>query len=943
MANRRMDPVGYRPFRVEPLLADGLLAVSRPGGELEQRVADGFFNLAAQAGQFADQQAETAGRAAGLRDALAGGPKGEYRGEVGGAGRVRGAKFSAEVNDAIHQAAVKYGVPEKRLQRFAQIESGGNPKAHNAGSGAAGLFQFIPSTAKAYGLADPFDAYANADAAARLYRDNARHLQAKLGRAPSAGEVYLAHQQGAGGAVKLIANAGRPASAVVGARAVRSNGGTPAMSAGQFASMWIKKVDGGYSLPDHPDQITTAAVNSPMTGNVVLAGGRFRPRGSNTIYDRAYDEAGTRTYLQMLETEMRSTTSQAFDLYKDDPAKLASVLGDLRTKIGQDQVFPEIQADYETGFDRLAGSYVEQARDNATKKQESQDRADFIGRTGELQTDVARKIEQLDPANPDTANAIASAQAGIDEHYDSAVRRGIMDPDDAARAKLESRRDAAVGFYAKQADALDADGVKAMREKMATDFGGGGVAGLDGDGWGTLKAKLENVEADKRRQQQQSAQDYRTKGDTFAARIAAGLDVAPADLATYALAAGKTPQGKVALQETYAKISAGKAVNDMTLKQAEAHVAGLRQQYGKDATPAQLRTLNFAEDMLAKKRKAISSDPVTYAEQRGIVAPTPFITEAQSTDEVAGIVTARIANAATAAQEFGTAPRFLKAGEAKAVAAAIKASPEQGAGLAAAIVAGAGAHAPDVLAEFGQDAPVISEAGSILAFGGSARAAEDVILGYGKSADGKAQTGLKPADAAATYGDVAGGALALAKKDGDRIGRAAASIARKRITEEGVDPTSDEAKDIYSQAVQEAAGATFDKGVQWGGFATVGAGIFGGGGSQVLVPPTMRADKFEEVLGAITDKDLAALPVKPKPGAGVDSGGRAGTRAASQGLAETLRGAVPVIVRGGYAFAFGDPASDDPQFVQDEKGGVFVLDLAALAPDLAKRMPEAFR
>jgi hypothetical protein len=471
MANRRMDPVGYRPFRVEPLLADGLLAVSRPGGELEQRVADGFFNLAAQAGQFADQAAQSAGRAAGLRDALAGGPKGEYQGEVGGAGRVRGAKFSAEVNDAIHQAAVKYGVPEEHLQRFAQIESGGNPKAFNEGSKAAGLFQFIPSTARDYGLTNPLDAYANADAAARLYRDNARHLQAKLGRAPSAGEVYLAHQQGAGGAVNLISNAGRPASAVVGARAVRSNGGTPAMSAGQFANMWIKKVDGGYALPDHPDQITTAAVNSPMTGNVVLAGGRFRPRGSNTIYDRAYDEAGTRTYLQMLETEMRSTTSQAFDLYKDDPAKLASVLGDLRTKIGQDQVFPEIQADYETGFDRLAQTYVEQARDNATKKQEQQDRAEFIGRTGELQTDVARKIEQLDPANPDTANAIASAQAGIDEHYDSAVRRGIMDPDDAARAKLESRRDAAVGFYAKQADALDADGVKAMREKMATDFG----------------------------------------------------------------------------------------------------------------------------------------------------------------------------------------------------------------------------------------------------------------------------------------------------------------------------------------------------------------------------------------------------------------------------------------------------------------------------------------
>ena len=369
---------------------------------------------------------------------------------------------------------------------------------------------------------------------------------------------------------------------------------------------------------------------------------------------------------------------------------------------------------------------------------------------------------------------------------------------------------------------------------------------------------------------------------------------------------------------------------------------------------------------------------------------------------------------------------------------------------------------------------MISEAGSILAFGGSPRAAEDVILGYGKSSDGKAQKGLKPDAAAQRYTEVAGDALALASKDSGRISRAAASIARKRITEEGVEPDGDEAKAIYDQAVQEAAGATFDRGVQYGGFATVGGGLFGGG-RKVLVPPTIRADRFEDVLGAITDTDLIGYETDPqkilarnkpftKPGlkqddfatkltpedeksfrqwveknhvpfdpnargpqdydmrgfwkgltsgdphatTGVDpndgrlhftdywktpyhasfsaeskfatsgapdwrgdqlvgkdgtvifddaarpkqipkagsafyAAGRTGGGRVRRSLAATLRDATPVAVKGGYAFAYGDPASADPQFVQAEDGSVYVLDLEALAPKLATRVPEAFR
>lgn len=137
----------------------------------------------------------------------------------------------------------QYGLPQGYLQRTAQIESGGNPNAQNPNSSAGGMFQFIDSTAQQYGLENKFDPMASADAAARLARDNLGYLKQALGREPSAGELYLAHQQGAGGAAKLLAAGNAPAASVVGADEARLNGGG-GMTAADFVNQWTGKFGG---------------------------------------------------------------------------------------------------------------------------------------------------------------------------------------------------------------------------------------------------------------------------------------------------------------------------------------------------------------------------------------------------------------------------------------------------------------------------------------------------------------------------------------------------------------------------------------------------------------------------------------------------------------------------------------------------------------------------
>jgi len=128
----------------------------------------------------------------------------------------------------------RYGLPPGYLSRVRAIESGNGRDVYNKQSGAAGDFQFIPRTARAYGLSDPYDTMAAAEAAARLAADN-RAALARGGVAdPTGAQLYLAHQQGAQGALRLL-NSQAPAAESVGPNAVAWNAGDPNQTGASFA------------------------------------------------------------------------------------------------------------------------------------------------------------------------------------------------------------------------------------------------------------------------------------------------------------------------------------------------------------------------------------------------------------------------------------------------------------------------------------------------------------------------------------------------------------------------------------------------------------------------------------------------------------------------------------------------------------------------------------
>ena len=78
-------------------------------------------------------------------------------------------------HDPIAKAALRHNVPMDLLAAQLYAESNFNPFARSP-AGAQGIAQFMPGTARAYGLSDPFDAEQAIDAQARLMADLLRQF-----------------------------------------------------------------------------------------------------------------------------------------------------------------------------------------------------------------------------------------------------------------------------------------------------------------------------------------------------------------------------------------------------------------------------------------------------------------------------------------------------------------------------------------------------------------------------------------------------------------------------------------------------------------------------------------------------------------------------------------------------------------------------------------------
>lgn len=149
------------------------------------------------------------------------------------------------------QLEQEYDLPTGYLATIAEMESASGKKMVNPASSARGLFQFMPDTAEEYGV-DVHDWKSSSLGAAKYAANSKKRLQKTLNKQDISGEeLYLAHQQGAGGASKLLSRPTAMGVDVVGVDSIQLNvpkdkDGNPVIpihtsTAQQFSDLYFDK------------------------------------------------------------------------------------------------------------------------------------------------------------------------------------------------------------------------------------------------------------------------------------------------------------------------------------------------------------------------------------------------------------------------------------------------------------------------------------------------------------------------------------------------------------------------------------------------------------------------------------------------------------------------------------------------------------------------------
>lgn len=668
----------------------------------------------------------------------------------------------------------------------------------------------------------------------------------------------------------------------------------------------------------------------------------FTPTRGWTLRAQAFDRAALATFADRLEVKMAAGMQEIYQANKDSPAALVKAYDDFTESFVRDELggAPELAGEIRARIGRLRLPFQVRAIDQQEERVREQARAALIENLASSQR-LAAELAAGDPADPATQAAIEEQVRASEEKLDAAVAGNILDAGTAAQNKIKLRNDVTartiLGRAAKLGSAAD---IESFRAETRKGFSEGKIPDLTADGFDTLDAELQQLANARRTEGNQTRTLIGKRLDDMVKRAADGFALPPDEWTLLQAEALKVEGGAELLESAKAKLAITNVLKGRSLADGEELAARMRAELGAGASEAAAEVVRFAEKYVQDQRTMLGRDMLGLAQRKGTIPAVsaldlPAFSEAAdgaaAAEALATQFQARTAQARAVAQTYRTSPQFLRPDEKAYLGEVARAGGERALRMVQAIIAGAGEDAPAVLEEIGGTAPKLAQAGVILAMGGSTEAVRDALatVQTEDQVRGAQLPSLEPRVRTERTRAVFGTAFARQPQDEQRIVAAADAITRTRLNREKIDPASSTAQDIYERALQEAAGARFVNGFQYGGVVPYSRSIWSWN-YRTLVPNAIRADRFPDVIGALRDEDLARLPVPPRTADGTPY------------RARDIRGAVPVAVRGGYRFALGDPASEDPRWIQGADGRPFVLDIEAMEAELRRRVPDAY-
>lgn len=652
----------------------------------------------------------------------------------------------------------------------------------------------------------------------------------------------------------------------------------------------------------------------------------FRTKNDLTIFGEAYDQAGLETYKSRLSVELERQAGALEDKYQSNPAELGKQFSSLSAGFVK-QVPPELRIEVATTLERRRVTAMRQATRNLVAEQKAE-------QVTALNTEVEARLKSLQQS---------AYRMGLDPTADVSIaedltkltgRLGVKGVDGKPLISPKAAEKLMRDLGPKVAEArLKGAFVRlpdtAARERFVAGlqerYLAGGDPLLDTFAPDDFERLAGGMASDVRSEKvaanaANAGLEREVKG--LADMAEKGVGLADADMTS--LQARVTASGDPKLVDSF-----GAARNTLAFVQTfrklppveqERHVAEARAGLADGATPAELGRVELAEKILTTTRESILRDPLDWATKTGLIAVPEL--DLSSAPAAVKSLQARAAVAEQLGQYYGRDPVYFRESEKQALATSARQGGAPLVDMATTIVTALGTDAPKALAEISKDAPEAAVAGGLMTTDGDPSFVKDVAVGVQLRATDQAFKPLAPSESqwlpivSSAYGN----ALATSPETQSAMvaaANAAYEVRARRLGLSAFDQT------VYDEALRAAAGEVTIDGTAYGGIATYN-------GRQVLVPAEVKQDSFDDLMDEIEYRDFPTL-VYPQV-------------AGKVATIETVHRARLVSIGDGrYWAALGDPDSADPQYLQDDKGAPYVLDLKKMMPTLRQRRPDYFR
>lgn len=650
----------------------------------------------------------------------------------------------------------------------------------------------------------------------------------------------------------------------------------------------------------------------------------FQTQNDGTIYGEAFDASGISSARNRMLVQVDSQIEALAQEHQRDPSGLRDALqrseaGFKRGVARDPRLAAAIMPQIEAQFARKGLGAVRQVSQAVLREE----RASQFAALQEANVVRMRSLEQdgyrlgLDPAADD---AIAGQLAEFDASLSAAGPDGqpLVSPADRQKLLRGATESVTRARIEGAFDAIETlDGQAAFLDTLESQFrsgeGAGGAFGLTD--YQRIDSRLRARMAKTAREAQAQRRALHDAIKSVTQRAEKGFAAPETEMAALrqAAASANDAEAVAALDAAEQTVVWQERIRQTPPALLEDFVRQEREAIAKSGgSEGQVARLATTEKILATSRVELKRDPLGWAARTGVadIAPLDFTPE-----NVAASVADRLADADTVARHFGQAPRYLRPGEKRALAATLEGGGDAALGVMATLADTAGPRAVDVLAELGDEAPTMAMLGGLALQSVPQDVVRDAADGVAlRQQDGFRRRAPSRVDGIQPRADVIGNAFAALPRTEAPVLDLADAIYETRARRNGIE---DFDGDLYKDALHAAVGGHVRDGIAFGGFAEIND-------QRVVVPAAMPRGQFEEALAAITSDDVP--PAFHSDGSAWD-------------LKQLSSAHLLPAGNNRYAVFMDDPADPDARFPVDAEGQPYVLALDdALTGELVERV-----